>query len=191
MKSIKTERLMLRPWLESDLLDMYEYTKDRRVTMASSAKPHESIEEAKKLLDMIIKREGWYESGESRAIVLKSENKVVGGISIAPYKPKDSPAHLVEKILGFEINPAYWGQGLAPEAAQALIKDEFEQGSADKLWLGHFNFNVKSKQVITKLGFKYAVTKPANRPFYKGQKIELVGYTLTKEEWQDISSGES
>ena len=50
MNSMKTERLILRPWLADDLDDLYEYSSDERVGSLAGWKPHISREEARKAL---------------------------------------------------------------------------------------------------------------------------------------------
>ena len=48
---IETERLILRPFEESDLDDFYEYAKNDNVGPNAGWKPHESKEESEKILD--------------------------------------------------------------------------------------------------------------------------------------------
>ena len=70
---IETERLLLRSFRKSDLEDLYEYAKVLGVGEMAGWKHHESIEESKLILNRFI------ENDKTFAIVLKSENKVIGG----------------------------------------------------------------------------------------------------------------
>lgn len=47
---LETERLILRPWNESDAESLYEYAKDPRVGPIAGWPPHKSVEES---LDVI------------------------------------------------------------------------------------------------------------------------------------------
>lgn len=70
---IETERLILRPFLESDAEDVYEYLKEPAVNCFVSMKLN-SVEEARKeMLNRMNETEYYF------AIVLKENNKVIGG----------------------------------------------------------------------------------------------------------------
>ena len=69
---------------------------------------------------------------------------------------------LLEFLLafGYGIGRAYWGQGLIPEAAQALIAHGREDLTLTRIWCGWFDGNEKSRRVQEKLGFRYDRTEP-------------------------------
>lgn len=54
--------------------------------------------------------------------------------------------------LGFHLRPQFWGQGLAAEAARAVICYAFDILEADSLFAGHNPRNVNSGKVLKKLG---------------------------------------
>ena len=82
--TIETERLYLRPFLESDAADVFEYLSKPAANCFSDMKLH-SIEEAKEEMK---RRAG--ETEYYFAIVLKDSNKVIG--EIVAY-PEHSEAH--------------------------------------------------------------------------------------------------
>ena len=51
MKTIETERLILRPWRLEDLEDLYQYAKNPEVGPNAGWKPHENLEESRKILE--------------------------------------------------------------------------------------------------------------------------------------------
>ena len=51
---IKTERLILRPWEESDAEDLYLYAKDERVGPAAGWLPHTSVENSRKIIKTVL-----------------------------------------------------------------------------------------------------------------------------------------
>ena len=57
--------------------------------------------------------------------------------------------------LGFHLRRDLWGQGLATEAAQAVIEYAFGSLSAEALMAGHHPSNRASRKVLLKLGFVY------------------------------------
>ena len=52
--TLKTERLILRPWRNSDLDDFYAYASVDGVGQMAGWNPHESKEDIRKILDMFI-----------------------------------------------------------------------------------------------------------------------------------------
>jgi len=68
------------------------------------------------------------------------------------------PYRIEEQIyeLGFHLHRAYWGRGLAEEAARAVIRFAFESLGLKTLFAGHHPENTASRRVLEKLGFQYA-----------------------------------
>ena len=68
------------------------------------------------------------------------------------------PYRIEEQIyeLGFHLHRAYWGRGLAEEAARAVIRFAFESLGLKTLFAGHHPENTASRRVLGKLGFQYA-----------------------------------
>ena len=113
MNSMETERLILRSWLPTDLNDLYEYSADERVGSMAGWKPHESIEEAQKSLNEYISQENHW------AIVLKTENKVVGAIKL---NPDNNRGKYYAKAISFVLSPLYGGKGIMTEAVKRVIR---------------------------------------------------------------------
>ena len=67
------------------------------------------------------------------------------------------PYRMDEQIyeLGFHLHRAYWGRGLAEEAARAVIGYAFESLGLETLFAGHHPENAASRKVLQKLGFQY------------------------------------
>ena len=78
MLTFETERLVLRPWRKSDLGDFYEYAKDPEVGPNAGWKPHENMDESRRILQSFIDGE------EVRAVVLKQTGKVIGSLGLHP-----------------------------------------------------------------------------------------------------------
>ncbi len=67
------------------------------------------------------------------------------------------PYRMEEQIyeLGFHLHRAYWGRGMAEEAAGAVIRFAFESLGLKTLFAGHHPDNAASRRVLEKLGFQY------------------------------------
>ena len=69
---LQTERLILRPWQESDAESCYEYAKDPQVGPEAGWPMHTSVENSREIIREVLSADGTY------AVVLKSTGKPVG-----------------------------------------------------------------------------------------------------------------
>lgn len=174
MEGLVTERLVLRKWIETDSKDLYEYAKSELVGPNAGWPPHKSEDESKEIVKMFIKNDDCY------AIVLKSENKVIGGIGLHERKPDASLSELKQKEIGYVLNPKYWGRGIVPEAVNCLINYGFKELNLDLIWCGHFDFNDKSRRVNEKCGFKYRFSKKEKLSLLGNKEVTTLYYCLFK-----------
>ena len=71
---LKTERLILRPWKESDAQSLYEYAKDPDVGPIAGWPPHKSVEESLNVIRDV------FNGAECYAICEKENNKGIVSI---------------------------------------------------------------------------------------------------------------
>lgn len=86
-------------------------------------------------------------------IFLLSNGQHVGCAGLRPHE-------LEGKIyeLGFHLRPEFWRQGLAEEAARAVIGYGFEKLGANAPFAGHHPENRVSRHLLGKLGFRFIGT---------------------------------
>lgn len=174
METLYTNRLILRQWKESDSGDVYEYGKSDLVGPRAGWSPHKSEEESKGIIKMFI------EDDDTYAIVLKSENKVIGGIGLHDKKPDESLSHLEQKEIGYVLNPKYWGNEYVPEAVKCVIDYGFNKLNLDLLWCAHHDYNNNSKRVIEKCGFKYKFKMNEEMPMLDNKEVTVLYYNIFK-----------
>ncbi len=147
---IETDRLILRPWRESDLSDFYEYARVPGVGEMAGWNHHKSIEESRKILDLFIREKKTF------ALEFKETGRVIGSLGL---EPGDQDAGLPDSLegreIGYVLSTDYWGRGLMPEAVQAVIHHCFSVLDYDYLTCGHFDYNHRSRRVVEKSGFTY------------------------------------
>lgn len=154
MVILETPRLWLRPWEEVDAPDLYRYASDPQVGPAAGWSAHQSPEESRKVIREVL-------SGpEDYAIVPKEVGHPAGSIGLMCGKASNLDLSPFEAELGYWIGVPFWGQGLVPEAAQALLRRGFEELRLEKIWCGYFDGNEKSHRVQEKCGFRYHHTNP-------------------------------
>lgn len=148
---IETPRILLRPWKENDVGDMYEYASIDGVGEMAGWKHHESIDETEKIVRSFMADKNVF------ALELKSNGKAVGSLGLHYSWANDDPqfARLKVKEIGYVLSKTYWGMGLMPEAVNRVIEYCFKELNLEALTVGHYIGNDQSKRVIEKCGFKY------------------------------------
>ena len=156
---IETERLILRPWTEKDVDDLYAYAKVDGVGEMAGWNHHQSLEESKRILASFIAQKKTF------ALELKESGNVIGSLGL---EPRDEDAGLPEQLqgreIGYVLSKEHWGRGLMPEAVKVVIAYCFEELGFDYLICGHFDRNDRSRRVVEKSGFRFwknAVTPTA------------------------------
>ena len=146
---LTTDRLILRPWRESDLNDFFEYASVDGVGQMAGWKPHRNIEESKTILSGFI-------TGK-KVFAIEYDRKVIGSLGIEKYKEDQYPelAPLQGREIGYVLSKAYWGQGIMPEAVKLVIDWLFQVHKLDFVMVGHFDWNKQSRRVIEKCGFQF------------------------------------
>lgn len=145
---LESQRLILRPWTESDLGDFYEYASVEGVGEQAGWKHHQSLEESREILDLFIREKKTF------ALELKENGKVIGSLGLEPRaKASGLDETLSGREVGYVLSKDYWGKGLMTEAVRTVIDFCFSTLDFDYLTCGHFNRNQRSSRVIEKSGF--------------------------------------
>ncbi len=146
---LRTKRLVIRPWRQSDLDDFFEYASVDGVGQMAGWPPHKSKEDSQRILDRFI--EG------KKTFALEYEGKVIGSLGVEEYKEEKFPELKDKKCreIGYVLSKEYWGKGLMPEAVNEVIRYLFEEENLDIILCGHFLSNSQSARVQEKCGFKH------------------------------------
>lgn len=178
MKTIETERLILRDWIEDDVDDLYDYAKNPNVGPHGGWKPHESKTESLEIMQTLFinKYESW-------AIVYKNSGKVIGSIG---YEPDPRRPEINCKELGYAMGEDYWGKGIMTEAAKAVLRYGFETLELYMVSIYRNPQNERSGRVIDKCGFQYEGTLRQAYKIYDGTIRDISCYSMTKEEYKAL-----
>ncbi len=164
--ALTTPRLLLRPWRETDLEDLYAYASAEGVGQMCGWLPHQSIEESRRILCRFIE--------EKHEFALEYQGRVIGAVGLHQYSEAHYPelANLSGCEIGYVLSKTYWGQGLMPEAVRAVIKYLFDTVKLDFILVGHFDWNRQSARVIEKCGFQYIKSCPYETQYGKIENSE-------------------
>ena len=165
---LKSERLILRRWEDSDAESLYEYAKEPEVGPIAGWPAHRSIDES---LDVI---RNVFTGKEAYAICLKTDGKAIGAIELKLKGHTDLADRDDECELGYWLGKPFWGQGITPEAVKEILRHAFEEIGMTKVWVGYYEGNTKSKrpQRRCEMNAEYPLTLPAARfpqPFFQAR----------------------
>ena len=176
--TIETERLILRPWRETDAAALFRYASDPDIGPIAGWPPHTSVENSLEIIRTV------FAAPEVYAVVLKETGEPVGCCGLM-FSDSLHSADMGEREaeIGYWIGRPFWGQGLIPEAVRELLRYCFEDKGAQRVWCSHYAGNEKSKRVIEKCGFSYQLT--CERPALVDDALRpTLFYALTKEKWE-------
>jgi RimJ/RimL family protein N-acetyltransferase len=153
---VRTKRILVRRWEEDDLPEFFAlYSREDvmrwlgphpRRALASMAEAHERLERScaqARELDPPLGR--W-------AIVPLDSGTPARPVGTIPFLPVPGDAGLIE--VAWHLHPQHQGQGLATEAARAVLDAARQAGIGEVLALTDLD-NVASQAVATRLGMRY------------------------------------
>ena len=175
---LKTERLLLRRWEDSDAENLYEYAKDPDVGPIAGWPPHQSVDESRNVIRNV------FQGKEAYAICLKTDEKAIGAIELKLNGHTDMTDRDDECELGYWLGKPFWGQGIMPEAVKEILRHAFEEIGMTKVWVGYYEGNSKSKRVQEKAGFRYQwKSEGVDVPLMHEKRTGHVS-SMTKDQWQ-------
>lgn len=178
--TFETERLILRPWKESDAENLYQYAKDSAVGPIAGWPVHTSVEDSLNIIKNVLA------VPETYAVCLKKDNKAIGSIGLISPMHSNAKSTENEIEVGYWIGVPFWGNGYIPEALRAIQKHTFENLGCSAMWCGYYEGNENSKRCQEKCGFRYHHTEN-DKPCALMGDVRTEHFTyLTKEQWKSI-----
>ena len=144
---METNRLLLRPWRESDAEALFKYASNPDVGPRAGWPPHKTVKESKEIIRTV------FHNDTTWAIELKETGEPIGCIGYLPSDGCKIPARDGEPLVGYWIAKPYWNQGICTEALQAMLDHIRNTTDYKSLISGHFIDNPASGRVMEKCGF--------------------------------------
>jgi len=173
---LETARLVLRAFSTDDKNDIFEYASVKEVTDFLPWDAHQTPDDTKAFLKMSREMFKKY-SNIDFAILLKQENKVIGGISIRKWNDNNRCADI-----GYVLSSKYWRRGIITEAIKRIIKFGFEDLNLNRIEAHCDENNTGSYRAMEKAGMKYEGTL-REKTFMKGKYINMKFYSILKNEY--------
>lgn len=145
--TLTTERLVLRELLPSDAADLFIFRSDPEEQKYNSA-AMVALSEAADLIAIVRKAFAAHQQIQF-GLTLRDQNKVIG---LLGFNSWDRYHHRAE--IGYDLARAYWGQGLAIEAVDVMVRWGFEHMQLHRIDLETIADNTRSVRMVERLGFR-------------------------------------
>ena len=175
---IRTERLLLRPYTEDDLDDVYDIQSRPEVAryLYWGARDREQAREAlrQKIAASALREEG---ENLTLAVELPGTGKVIGDVLLIWV----SREHRQGEI-GYIFHPDHGGHGYATEAAEVMLRLGFEGLGLHRV-IGRLDGrNTASARVLERLGMRREAHFVQNE-VVKGEWTDELVYAMLADEW--------
>ena len=174
MRTLETERLLLRPFTLEDAEGLYAYASHPEVGPPAGWHPHRSVEESRQVIETI------FLPADTLAVVDRASGRLIGSAGFVGKHRKE--LGLPSEEVGYALARDRWGEGLIPEAVEAILRCSFEELGYQAIWAAYYDGNRKSKRVMQKCGMTYRLSRV--------EAVEQLGETrlaryfaITRREW--------
>lgn len=144
---IRTSRLLLRQWQDSDLGQLIKMNADPKVMEFIG--PPLNMDQSKAMMERA--RVSWKEHGYGRfAVEVLDSGSTIGFVGLAQTRIDAHFSPAVE--IGWRLSPEFWGQGYATEGALAVKEFAFEDLGLSEIVSFTSAQNLRSRRVMQKIG---------------------------------------
>ena len=188
MTILKTKRLFLRPWKETDLEPFAALNADPKVMeyFPSTLSRDESDSLAKRIQSKFEKNGyGMW------AVAIPGVADFIGFIGLNNEDKSTFPAHFTPAVeIGWRLASDYWGKGYATEGAKAVLAYGFESLNLEEIVSFTTVQNMRSRRIMEKIGMHHNPKDDFDHPkLAEGHPLRRhVLYRLKQKEWTGISN---
>ncbi len=174
--TLTTARLTLRRMKTSDWRDMYEYAHQEKVTKYLLWEPHKAPEQTQDYLRYL---QAQYRAGDfyDWAVVLNDEKKMIGTCGFTSLDFVNNCAEV-----GYVLNPAYWGKGIAAEALRRVMDFGFMELNVHRIEAKYIVGNDNSRRVMEKCGMAFEGVRRSSM-FIKGSYRDIGVCSIISDEY--------
>ncbi|MFL5329015.1 MAG: GNAT family N-acetyltransferase [Gemmataceae bacterium] len=177
--TLTTSRLVLRGFHGSDASALFRVASNPNVTRYTLWNAHRNIDDSHNYISSYARSQYMQQVPEPLAICpLGDITQIMGSVGCFWVAREHQSMEL-----GYWIGEPWWGQGLATEAARALVTHVFEDYVVERMQAHCVVANDASSRVIEKLGFQFeGVARSA--VCLRGTFYDVKRYAILRKEWR-------
>lgn len=176
MKTIETDRLIIRPIRSEDKTAVFEYRSDSDTNKYQGWIPKD-INDVEVFIGntsgQIDEPGSWFQV----VVIEKGSRQIIGDLGLHFLKDQSKQA-----LIGCTLSKAHHGKGYATEAIRAIIDYLFNELNKNLIIASIDPGNTKSIRLFERLGFRKAESSPMNE-MWAGD----LTYTLIDKDWNERS----
>jgi len=168
--TLYTERLVLRPFQAGDVPDAQAYRDDPEFARFLS---HVPLPFTRADAEAFVARnmsESW---DESPTFAVTLDGRLIGTVNL------EIDAMARSAMLGYAIGRAWWGRGIATEAARVVMRWGVETFGLTRVWASTDVRHVASQRVLEKLGMERESIHAGHHKGRDGEPIDEVVYGIS------------
>jgi ribosomal-protein-alanine N-acetyltransferase len=172
--TLTTARLLLRPFRPGDVDDALLYRNDEEF---AHFLPHIPLPFTRRDAEAFValnRSESW-QRFRTFAVVL--QGRVIGTVNLE-IDPETRSA-----MIGYALGRLWWSQGLATEAALAVLTWGFEVLALVRIWASTDSRHVRSQRVLEKLGMQREAIRVGHHVGRDGLLADEVVYGISRSDW--------
>ena len=148
--TIRTPRLVLRPWSTDDAPAALGVFGDESVTrwLSPAMSRMDSVESMRSVLSTWLSAPPPAPAGRW-AVTSADDGRLLGGVAVLPLPPERSDLEI-----GWQLHPSEWGQGYAAEAGHAVAHHAFDAG-VEELFAVVRPRNARGARTATSIGMEW------------------------------------
>ncbi len=178
---LSTDRLILREFTEDDWKATLAYQSDPRYLQFYSWTQRTEAEVQSFVGSFFAQQVEQPRRKFQLAITLRAGNHLIGSSGVRVHDVEGRQASL-----GYELDPIFWGRGLATEAAHAMLRFGFKELQMHRIFGECVADNAASIRVMKKLGMQQeAHLREAT--WFKGRWWDMCTYAVLEHEWQSAN----
>jgi RimJ/RimL family protein N-acetyltransferase len=174
---LHTERLVLRPFCQSDAADVQRLAGDRAIAATTLSIPHPYENGMVEEWIESLARDYSEGNGVVFAVVQKESGQLIGAVGLVIKQDHQRGE------LGYWIGKPYWGRGFCAEAARGIVGYGFMDLELNRIQAMHMAHNPVSGRVMEKLGMQQEGHLHQHVKKW-GVFEDLVAYGILKTEYQ-------
>ena len=184
MVTLESERLIIRNYKDSDLLDYHKMMsdKDNMYYMTPFGVLTNTIEESQALMNVALEF-NTKNTGFQFCVALKKNDKLIG--SVGYEVPTITPVGKVCERIGWLIRSEYQNKGYVTEAIQRVLEFAFLQDNCIRVATACFKENIPTQKVMAKLGFRKEAEK-LKAMWLDGEMRDRLEFAINKDEYMQM-----
>lgn len=176
---LETDRLILREMTLGDLEFYFRHFNNDEIVEGCCFPGPKSVEAAKEELERYCIKPFKEKRGIRWGIVRKGSKELIGTCGYYDWNKTVRRAEI-----GYDLDPAYWGQGIMSEALRAMLDYGFEKMELNRVQAIIDSKNIRSIELVQRLGFKKEGVLRQNSYFNEQFRDDVI-FSLLKLEWTE------